>query len=255
MKIYQSKVPTSASAYGLDGCPAGWVVTALSSNNDCDFAVYGSLSEWWSVVDSTIHFALIDIPVGLLAAQAARDCDANLRKHLGRRRSSVFAVPVREAVFAEDYRQACAINAAATGKKFSIQSWNIVPKIREADRLLDQQPRARTSVAESHPEWAFMQLTGSPMQHNKKTEAGYQERMAALLRARPQAVDEVEAGLRAFKRKQVRRDDLVDAYALAVHARRIIDVGGWEIPKTPQFDPTDKAVRMCCGRFDGIEDS
>jgi len=52
------------------------------------------------------------------------------------RKSSIFPVPCREAVYAETYEKACEVNKLLTGKLISKQAWNIVPKIRDVDRFL-----------------------------------------------------------------------------------------------------------------------
>ena len=56
------------------------------------------------------------------------------------------------------------------------------------------------------------------MEHKKKTERGFRERIAVLQRFRPRVEQEIEQVLRKFKRKDVARDDAVDAMAVAMTA-------------------------------------
>ncbi|GAB4522949.1 MAG: DUF429 domain-containing protein [Anaerolineae bacterium] len=199
---------------GVDGCRAGWIAIR---RGDLVWRLYPTISALWAVHARDAHI-LIDIPIGLPEV-GPRLTEAAARQVLGARRSSVFSVPVRAAVYAESYPAGCAINAQRTGKKFSKQLWNIAPKIREVDALLHTEPSARTVLKESHPEVVFWALNGNvPLLHPKKTEAGYAERLVLLNRLLPDAAQVVEAGLRQFKRAEVARDDLVDALALAAAA-------------------------------------
>ena len=63
---------------------------------------------------------LVDIPIGLPETGAERACDLMARRLLGPRKSSVFPVPVRQAVHAPTYQEACDLNATATGDRKSV---------------------------------------------------------------------------------------------------------------------------------------
>lgn len=70
-----------------------------------------------------------------------------------------------------------------------------------------------------HPEICFWALNGQqPMKFNKKTRAGYAERIVLLERFLPGATDIVEAALAQYPRTRVARDDIVDALAGATTA-------------------------------------
>ena len=60
------------------------------------------------------------------------------------------------------------------------------------------------------------------MKHGKKEkeEAGFRERLGVLERIRPDARREIDKILKCFKRKEVARDDAVDAMVAAVTADR-----------------------------------
>ena len=103
------------------------------------------------------YLVLIDIPIGL-PKKESRLCDRLARNKLGPRRSSVFTVPCREAVYAKNYKEACHTNLRFLEKKISIQAWNICPKIQEADLLLQKHPELKEQWLEAHPELAFQAL-------------------------------------------------------------------------------------------------
>src|SRR5262249_55246675 len=152
-----------------------------------------------------------DIPIGLLDApeRGGRECDRQARRLLGRRASSVFSPPARAVLEATRYEQ-------VRSHGVSIQAFNILPKIRQVDRLMT--PRLQTRIHEAHPELAFRSGTGAPMQHNKKTAAGYKERLKALSRVQRQAwrstSQQLSNALRNYRRVQVAADDLLDASIL-----------------------------------------
>jgi predicted RNase H-like nuclease len=162
--------------------------------------------------------ALIDIPLGL-PGPAPRACDALARRLLAPGRgSSVFAVPCREAVYAADYQEACAVNRRVQGRALSVQSWNICPKIREADAWLRARPSGGRRLRECHPELAFWALNGGAcIAAPKKNAAGQQQRLRLLGQALPGA-EEAFAQAR-LPRSLAAPDDLLDALALLALAR------------------------------------
>ena len=225
--------------YGVDGCRGGWFYFWLNGR------VYGhGVAETLAsiVADRTASVILVDIPIGLPGKSGRRDCDTEARKLLGRRAASVFPAPCRAALEAESYEDACAVNQEHTGRRLSLQCWNIVPRIREADALLRARGRAWMRLRESHPEVCFATLNGGrPMAHGKKTGPGFEERLALLTRRWRPAPQAVEQVLAAYKRSKVGRDDALDAMVLAVTAslpagRRA------SLPARPRRD--EKGLRM-----------
>lgn len=134
--------------------------------------------------------------------------------------NSVFPAPARAVLDASDYEAAKRRSREVTGgKAVSKQTFAIVPKIREVDALLHCDAKARRLVREIHPEVCFWALNGcKPMKHDKKDEAGFRERLDVLERIRPTAGREIDESLKRFKRKEVARDDAVDAMVAAVTA-------------------------------------
>ena len=151
-------------ALGIDGCRAGWAV-ALEVEGVLKVRVFETLAQMIEETGATR--VVIDMPIGLPEHQD-REVESLARARLGSRKASVFNVPVRSAVYAPTFEAACALNFEAKGKKISLQSWYLCPKIKELDGLLRHDESLRLRVFEGHPELAFAVLNGSPMLASKK---------------------------------------------------------------------------------------
>ena len=226
---------------GIDGCFGGWAVVVLEALPEEGplhirrAAVYPTLSTLWEDLSPNplSDRILIDIPIGLAEGAdgvqnrvADRNCDRDCRKLLPKRRkSSVFPVPARQALRAEDPSYA---NAQATGRKLSRQTINILPKIRETDDFLAARLKKDLPVSgfieESHPELVFLRLNDSADEaplYGKKEAEGQRER-SGILRVAGLPHTETEKLFTLFARKQAAKDDLLDAAALAVAAHRVV---------------------------------
>jgi len=202
---------------GVDACPQGWFLVALDEAGNWECDIYTNAGLLWEN-NRQRSLILIDIPIGL-PFEASRACDVEARRILGRRGSSVFPAPSREAIDAKDYRDACSKNFDVLGKKISKQAWNISPKIKQVDDLLQADPLARATMRESHPEIAFWSLNaGSAFVHNKKTAAGSRERLRILTAHLSFAEEIVSQAVQTFRRKVLGLDDILDALSLAVTA-------------------------------------
>ena len=226
---------------GVDGCRAGWLAIGLESEGGWQVNVFPDVSSLWDH-HRQVSLILIDIPIGLKTdGTAERRCDPQVRKLLGPRRSSVFPAPCRGAIYASSYQEACDINQRLTGKRLSVENWNIIPKIREIDCLLSDDITARGHIREIHPEFCFWGLAGRPMQHAKKRSEGLAERAELLQSVYPQATAVIDHTLSTYRRKDVARDDILDALAAAVTGL----MGGNDlasIPQEPEFD--ERGLRM-----------
>ena len=170
--------------------------------------------------------------------------DLGARKILKARKSSIFPVPCREAVYAESYEKACKVNKELTGKSISKQAWNIVPKIREVDSFLIENEIFREKVKEVAPEICFQALAGFPMKSSKKNPDGFFERIEAL-RSVCQFTDEiVEAALSKYRRKEVAKDDILDALAAAITAKMGCEDGFEYVPCEPETDSKGLKIQM-----------
>jgi predicted RNase H-like nuclease len=110
----------------------------------------------------------IDIPIGL-PERGARVCDREARRMLGPRRNSVFPAPARAVLGASSYDGACEISRRMSGRAISKQLYNILPKIREVDRLQSPHRSRSPHLFEMCPELSFAVMAGSPMRHTKRT--------------------------------------------------------------------------------------
>ncbi len=231
---------------GVDGCRSGWVAAMLEADGQApprlrQFARFGELL---AAPEAPLVIA-VDMPIGLpgRTGPGGRGPERAVRPLLGARQSSVFSVPARDAVMADDYAEACriALDRSDPPRKVSKQCFNLFPKIREIDCLMTPELEAR--VFEVHPELAFWRLNGGrAMELPKKVNSrahppGLAERRALLeahgfdaeIFARPR-----EAGVAA--------DDLIDACANALIALRILEGRAQPYPAAPARDP--KGLRI-----------
>lgn len=236
----QSK--TVPSIAGVDGCRAGWVVVLAHplarDAQEHQVTICAKFDDVLTLLP-TPTVSAVDIPIGLLAERqpGGRDCDRCARRLLGRRASSVFTPPTRPLLDATHYDQ-------VRTRGLSIQAFNILPKIREVDRVMT--PAWQQQVYEAHPELAFQALAGHPMQYRKKLVAGREERLRVLAQS-PSLVfhgirTAFEHVLRDCKRTHVAPDDVLDAYVLVWTALRIWRAQARRVPHVPPYDA--RGLRM-----------
>lgn len=201
----------TTSAWGIDACRSGWIAAGPDGQwlHSSDLAGLLAQMEAGAV--------LIDMPIGLSGEGILRKAEESARKIMGRKASSVFTPPCRKAVYAADYQTACALQEAETGQRISIQAWNIVPRIRALDALLQLKNSWRERLFESHPELNFCLLNGgTPLFESKKTAAGLALRLQLLERYLPGAEQVFDNARSRYQRRQVQDDDLADALCLQV---------------------------------------
>jgi predicted RNase H-like nuclease len=232
----------TSSHFGVDGCKGGWFYLCLS-NGGMHHGFAPHISAILEQATAADH-VFIDIPIGLLeSGPGVRLCDAQARRLLGARAASVFNAPVRDVLDQQSYAEANACSRELSGKGLSKQSWNICAKIREVDSVLQKDSKARKILREAHPELCFFGLSGgAPMQHNKKTEEGFRERLALLERYWPAAGECVAAALASYPRARVARDDIVDAAVCALTASMQAHWRG--VPTTAEHDATGLAMQI-----------
>jgi predicted RNase H-like nuclease len=202
---------------GVDACRKGWFAVSLDHQDNWKIDIYKTIVDFGKAFQKAAVI-FIDIPIGLPDTDR-RLCDLQARKILNRRASSVFPVPCRRALMAKTYRNAVRINQQVMGVGLSIQTWNISSRINEVDRWLRHKKPARQQMRESHPELCFWSMAGGqPMTYSKKCPQGFAERLAILKKIYPHAETIVELALGRFRRKDLARDDILDAIVLAVSA-------------------------------------
>lgn len=231
---------------GADGCRAGWFAVVLEGQA-LEFHITRSF-ESLAMEHTGAARILVDIPIGL-PKDKPRRCDSEARKLLGRRRNSVFPVPCRDAVFAEDFRTAAEINEKAMGRRITKQAWNICGKIAEVDTFLRRHPGMRDVIHESHPELCFWALAGGrEMSAPKHTEAGQRERIA-LLSKFVRGIDMLLSRAKSHAASHsVGDDDILDALCLAVTAACPGPLP--QVPAIPELDETGLEMKIlfsgCC---------
>ncbi len=237
--------------FGVDVCKGRWAIAAVREDGGlASFWIKTSFKEVLAEVKSkSVLLTLIDIPIGLKSSGSdERKCDPEARKFLGKPRScSVFRAPVRQAVYAESREQASTINGQITGKGIGVQSWGIVKKIKEVDRLLSQDPTLQSRVRETHPEVCFCGLNGGhPLFHSKKEKngAGLDERLGILKRFSKNVETEYANALQCYLRSRLAKDDVLDAMAAAITAWKCCQDKPYTFPETSENEKDDKGLRM-----------
>ena len=124
-----------------------------------------------------------------------------------------------------------------------MQTWSIVPKIKEIDEFLRSHPEARKTIRETHPEVCFRALAVNPTIHSKKSREGFAERLYALSIYLPKVEKIINNNLSSTKRKDVKRDDILDSMVAAVTA----SFGNNKVatlPKIPETDSTGLSMEI-----------
>ena len=206
---------------GIDGCPGGWL--RIEHDRQTNRVRANVFSTAAALVIDAASFAIlaIDIPIGL-SENGWRACDIAARRLLGPpRASSVFPAPSRRVLGANTYEEAVARSVAACGKKMSKQSFAILDRIAEVDRMLQASPALREKVREIHPEVCFYFLNGRrPMLHAKRSAAGAAERDALLATVFGSAFADVRSQI---PKRLATDDDIRDALVATWTAGRIVD--------------------------------
>ena len=233
------------TSVGVDGCKAGWFAVALTDDGEWSHALYESAE---ALLDRYADAGriLIDIPIGLVEGRPKeRKCDLEARRLLGKpRNASVFPVPSRAALSSPTYEDAGVVNTTETGRGLSLQTWGILPKIREVDQLMQQSQSARDTFVEVHPELLFWALNGQKaMMHRKGRGNGRSERLEVHRRWFPTADEVYASAAHIYVRKHVTLDDIIDAMVAAVAG--VVGTGQLvDVPEPSETDSTGLPMRM-----------
>jgi len=225
---------------GADGCRAGWVIAVVRPvGSDVSLRVVPRFADVLALPEGPTVIA-VDIPIGLpeRVGYGGRAAENAVRPLLGARQSSVFSVPSRAALEADDYRAACGIALATSDppRAVSKQLYMIAPKIREVDACLRADPGA-SRVFEVHPELAFWRLNGdTALDEPKKVKGRCYEPGLALRRRLLVDAGIPPAVVNGDAPKGAGSDDLLDALACAAIARRIHAGAARPFPDPPERD-------------------
>ena len=206
---------------GVDGCKDGWFAVATVDGKFTDAHFFRSFSVLVEILSGASIIG-VDIPIGLLE-DSFRQADAEAKKFLERRASSIFLTPPRRVLEAANYEKANRL-ARRLGKGISKQAYSLRKKIFE----VEPHAAVNTRIVEVHPEISFVEMAGRPLTSSKKTWDGILERLTLLRRA----------GLDLAKKlpktgTRVAPDDVVDAAAVAWTAARVAQGEALTLPQAP----------------------
>ena len=117
----------------------------------------------------------------------------------------------------DSHKKKSQINKKIENKSLSLQSLLISPKIREVDQFLIKQSE-HIEIYESHPEFCFRNLSKNQkiLKSNKKTKEGIAERLGILKSYDQQLISLYNTLLNQTKRKDAKKDDIIDAICLCL---------------------------------------
>jgi predicted RNase H-like nuclease len=222
---------------GVDGCRAGWLCVFVDSARCCSAFIAPGIAQLAERLPTNCAIG-IDMPIGL-PAQDARRAESAAREILGRRRSSVFAVPMRAAIEVARPDLASAANEIvhARGCKLSAQTLAIWPKIREVDAYLRSHRHELGRIFEVHPEVSFCLWNGGQsMADPKKTRTGRITRQALIEARWPDFLRDARSALPRRGQRNWALDDLHDAFAALWTAERIRHGSARSFPDPPETD-------------------
>ena len=229
---------------GVDGCKGGWIA-AILDHGSLQFKRYARINEIVSDYSDFDAF-MIDMAIGLRNSADQLRPDKAAKEELGRKSSSVFPIPSRDAVYAEGEEAQKQANFRALGKSLSKQSIAIIPKIKELDVFLNTHPEYKNRILESHPEVVFSRLNGAVVASRKKEFTGIMEREQILSEYLEK--NEIAGLWERAKEYKCKQDDLMDAVCLAVagalHAHGLSET----IPGKPEADETGLYMQLTVPR-------
>ena len=246
---------------GVDGCKRGWICVSKATPQAMPVVtVFPSWAELAASLNGSAVIA-VDMPIGLpdKTARGGRGPEQAIRPFLKARKSSVFSMPSRAAVYAElgpfeneaerlaDHRRASAVASQTSDppRKISIQAFGLFAKIRELDGWMREDVSRCKRVIESHPEFAFTVLnSGEPMSRPKKIKGrvnpdGMAERRAFL------ACNGFTAGfLNQPAPRGANADDFLDACVMLLVAERHARGGALPYPSPCAYDSFNLPVAI-----------
>lgn len=210
---------------GIDACKAGWCAVILDGDATPRVGHIEELDDLDRLVDGVDGVA-IDMPIGI-PSSGQRAADAEARRFVGARASSVFSAPVRDALHASTFAEANQINRGLAGVGLTQQAYALRTKILAVETWVAS---SDLDVWEVHPEVSFTVLMGSAPRASKKSWAGLRERVQALEAA---GIDIAAAG---DVDARIGIDDAPDAAVVAWSARRLVAGEAICLPDPPEID-------------------
>ncbi len=236
---------------GIDGCRNGWILAALDHGR-IRIERYPDINEIMSRYPSADAY-LIDMALGLREKEKQKRPEVEARKLLKGREATVFPIPCRQAVHAEDEDEKRqeearkAANMAALGKSLSRQTLAIIPRIRELDDFLGRHPEYKNVLCESHPELCFARLKGEVVRSRKNDFFGMTERMDIL--SEYVEMEDPYMAVRLSGKLDCRPDDILDALCLAAAAGMKAHGLCETVPAVPEADARGILMQMVIPRI------
>ena len=225
---------------GVDGCRNGWIAAVLE-RGELRIEKFNVIDD---IVDKYKEFTefLIDMVIGLPSNDSYIRPDTTARKLIPGRTSTIFAVPSRQAVYANSELEQIRENKKALGKGLAKQTMAIIPKMREIDVFLNKNQEYKNVIKESHPEVCFSRLNGEVVMSKKSERDGMIERIQILNKFLPWLTSSYVLQMSKLHRCNV--DDIVDAICLAVTGNLYAQGKGECIPESPMEDECGLMMRM-----------
>lgn len=226
---------------GADWASGLWVAVAVTADT-VQIHTEPAIANVWHEYEKDGVF-VIDMPIGL-PADGPRLRDEEASGFLKSRSSTVFSVPAREAVYANDYEEAKRRNEEANCGGLGSQSWGLVPRIKEVDVFLQEYDAASERVYESHPEVCFAKIADGEELPKKDTTEGFERRLELLRKLDPELATAAQDFVTQrtgensewHHRIQSRRiDDVLDAAVLALTGKQLGLSSRTETDSYPKF--------------------
>jgi predicted RNase H-like nuclease len=126
------------------------------------------------------------------------------------------------------------------GRGLTQQAFHLLPKIRQVDQYVAEDPSRQNAIVEVHPEVSFALWNGgAAIVHNKSKPVGRAERERLIDAFLPGERERLWAAVRA---RGCGRDDLNDAFAALWTVRRIAAGEAFRMPEEVECDQC--GVRM-----------
>ena len=205
---------------GLDGWKSGWL-GVFFDGSITEIADFSALGE---VAGVEVDAIVVDVPIGL-PVEGRRQADAEARRFVKPRHSSVFTTPPELPLRAPTYALARSICVEHFGFSLSSQAYRLGPKILEAQGEVEQ----GIPFVEGHPEVSFRAMAGEPLRFSKRTWNGQQWRRSLLAKVGIVIPDVIDG-----RSGSAPPDDVLDAGAMAWTAWRLAHGDAQTLPDPPE---------------------
>ena len=236
----ERKLISDGKYIGVDGCKGGWIAT-IQDKGTLRIEKYKSIDELVRANDDYDEL-LIDMAIGLQSSIDDVRPDNAARALIPGRTSTIFSVPARQAVYADTKKEIREANKKALGKDLPAQAIAIIPKMRELDEFLQDNPIHKNRIKESHPEVCFSRLNGSVVMSRKADHEGIVERVRIIKDYFPNITEEFV--FQEAKKFQCNADDIVDSIVLSITANLAVQGKSDVIPEKVQEGATGLRMQM-----------